>query len=206
MGDYTAPQGQQVQRDSGAAGSGEANGRAGGGSGSGAAAAPSPPASQYDADAGSGSPGASRYMLGRGGRGGQAAGPPDGRGARQPTDGSGGGGGDAAPALNRQSSRRTDATGRLWEGTAGSAAEPDDSALGEQARGSLQQPSASQQGVQEAPRLASVTGVAGRRAGPGAAAAAAGGDSGQAPGRRVGEIMRQKIQEDGWQLIVEGHR
>ncbi|KAL4421634.1 hypothetical protein ABPG75_010925 [Micractinium tetrahymenae] len=37
--------------------------------------------------------------------------------------------------------------------------------------------------------------------------AAAAGEGGveQAPGRRVGEIMRQKIQEEGWQLIVEGH-
>ncbi len=222
MGDYTAPQGQAAHRDSGAASHDETRSAAGGGTrtsgpgsrdGSRAPQVPSPPGRQYDADAESGGSGASQYMLGSGGHGGQhSAGAKASHGAQGPTagGGEGGGRGRAESLVNRQSSRRTDATGRLWEGTAGGAAQSDEAAAGAEAQSTREQPpEASQQAQQEAPQgphLASVTGVAGQRNGRDAGAAAAGRNGQQAPGRRVGEIMRQKIQEEGWQLIVEGHR
>ena len=183
VGGYSAPEQQQAGR---------------GGSRGGA-----PRQLQYDGDAGFSGAGATSYGQAamHGGRGGGCGAgdaplhPPVGVGddsgsgndveAQQAevSGPAGGSGGSPTSATNQQSAQQGGATGRLWEGTSGSAARSDHGASeGRQAtRGRLRSPRRG--GLPEAGRRAE-----------------------QSPERRVGEIMRQKIEEEGWQLIVQGHR
>lgn len=93
---------------------------------------------------------------------------------------------NGAPTANRQSSLEGGPAGRLWEGTSRGAADSDAAAGSTDARPGFQHHSVRQ-----------------HKGGRQREAAAQGQLS---PGRQVGEIMRRKVEQEGWQLVVEGHR
>ena len=185
VGDFTAPPEQQeARRDS----RGSDGSRRGG---------------QYDADAGSSAPQAEQYHLGAGTGRTSSARASSGPGPERTAS-------SGSSTANVQSPQQEGAAGRLWEGTSKGAAHSDDEAASEQARQQEQQAQDMQanstgfyhQSVQQRP---------GGKAGEQAAGDGQGGlkDAAErshlSPGRQVGEIMRQKVQEEGWQLIVQGH-
>ena len=87
----------------------------------------------------------------------------------------------AAPEspTNVQSQEQGGAAGRLWQGTATSAL-PSGGGGG---------------GIEE-----------GGGGGGGGNGSEENGQGSESPGRRVGTLMRQLIEQDGWQLVVQGHR
>lgn len=122
--------------------------------------------------------------------------------------------GGGRPAVNVQSGQRGDAAGRLWAGDngggGGAAADggsPHDAGPPAPSAGgpSFQHFSLKQRGAPgSAEEEEGDSGAESR----GAAAGGGGGGAWDemAPGRRVGELMRRKIEDEGWAFIVEGHR
>jgi hypothetical protein len=144
--------------------------------------------SQYDADAGSSSPGAEHYP--RSGNGSASSGGGSSRGSAASSSGYRANGSEGT---NKQSSQRAGAGGRLWEGTSPDATQPNPEEGQQQQREKFQHVSVQQRRKGAAPPSK-----------PGADSGDGEGD--QSPGRQVGDIMRRLIEEEGWQLVVEGHR
>lgn len=88
------------------------------------------------------------------------------------------GGAAGGSAANVQSQERGGAAGRLWQGTTPAAARQGDGGGGDIEEGS----------------------------GGGGGGSEEGGRGGESPSRCVGNLMRQLIEQNGWQLVVQGHR
>lgn len=155
----------------------------------------------YDAESGRASPSSERYGSRVSGGGGSAS----------SAEGSSASGG--ASPTNVQSAQRGDSAGRLWEGTSQTvavdgrqAAAPAGPAAAEEQEGGREgfQHFSMHQGGRHARRAgaAHLQLVAEEGSGPAEAAQRCE----LSPGRHVGEIMRRKVEQEGWQLIVQGHR